>query len=121
MPMTVVITRNMPDKYRGFLASCMLEAAPGVYTNPRLNAGVRDRVWAVMQRWFDGQIPDGSIVMVWADPSQPGGQGVEFLGLPPRTVLDYDGVLISRLSKAEFEEDERTQEIKSEGTPSAPF
>ena len=45
MPMTVIVTRNVEDRYRGFLASCMLEIAPGVYTGPRMTPGVRDRVW----------------------------------------------------------------------------
>jgi CRISPR-associated endoribonuclease Cas2 subtype I-E len=44
--MTVVVTRNVPDRYRGFLASCMLELAPGVYTSPHMNQSVRERVWA---------------------------------------------------------------------------
>jgi len=51
MPMTVVVTRDVPDRFRGFLASCMLEIAPGVYTQPRLSAGVRERVWTVLADW----------------------------------------------------------------------
>ena len=39
MPMTVVVTRNAPMRYRGFLASCMLEIGAGVYTSPRMNRG----------------------------------------------------------------------------------
>ena len=39
MPMTVVITRDVEDRYRGFLSSVMLELAPGVVhcaqTEPR--------------------------------------------------------------------------------------
>ena len=42
--MTVVVTRNVPGRYRGFLASCMLEVAPGVYTNPGMTRAVRERV-----------------------------------------------------------------------------
>ena len=50
--MTVVVTRDVAPRFRGFLASCMLEIGPGVYTAPRMNAGVRERVWAVMQEWY---------------------------------------------------------------------
>ena len=32
--MIVVITRNVPEKFRGFLASCMLEITPAVYAYP---------------------------------------------------------------------------------------
>ena len=34
MPMCVIVTRDVPARFRGFLASCMLEIAPGVYTQP---------------------------------------------------------------------------------------
>ena len=34
MPMCVIVTRDVPARVRGFLASCMLEIAPGVYTTP---------------------------------------------------------------------------------------
>ena len=44
MPMTVLVTRNAPMRYRGFLASCMLELAAGVYTSPRMTRAVRERV-----------------------------------------------------------------------------
>lgn len=47
MPMTMVVTRDVEARYRGFLTSTMLEIAPGVYVAPRLSKGVRERVWAV--------------------------------------------------------------------------
>ena len=34
MAMCVIVTRDVPMRFRGFLASCMLEIAPGVYTQP---------------------------------------------------------------------------------------
>ena len=51
MPMTVVVTNNVPNRFRGFLASCMCEIAPGGYTAPRLTKAVRERVWAVLESW----------------------------------------------------------------------
>jgi len=36
MALTVLITRDVEDRYRGFLASAMLEVAPGVYSSPHL-------------------------------------------------------------------------------------
>ncbi|NJN36487.1 MAG: hypothetical protein HC794_04785 [Nitrospiraceae bacterium] len=33
-------SRNAPGRYRGFLASCMLELAPGVYTSPQMSEAV---------------------------------------------------------------------------------
>ena len=93
--MTVVVTRNVAPRFRGFLASCMLEIAPGVYTSPRMTAGVRERVWAVCEEWFNA-LGDGSIIMTWRDPARPGGQGVLTLGLPPKEVWDHEGVLLIR-------------------------
>ena len=36
----------------GFLASCMLEIAPGVYTQPDMSVSVRERVWTVLSGWW---------------------------------------------------------------------
>ena len=43
MPMAMIVTRNVEARYRGFLASVMLEVAPGVYIAPDLSAAVRTR------------------------------------------------------------------------------
>ena len=44
MSMTIVVTRNVEARVRGFLASTMLEIASGVYTAPTLTPAVRDRI-----------------------------------------------------------------------------
>ena len=93
--MTVVVTRNVSDRLRGFLASSMLELGPGVYSAPRINPAVRDRIWAVLEQWFAAEA-EASAVMVWADPSMPGGQKVRVLGLPPVELVDMDGLLVTR-------------------------
>ena len=49
--MTVIVTVNVEGRYRGFLASVMLEIAPGVYTSPEMTSGIRDRIWDVLMRW----------------------------------------------------------------------
>lgn len=93
MPMTVVVTRDVEPRFRGFLASVMLEIAPGVYTGPRLSAGARERVWEVMTAWYEA-LGGGSIVMTWRDVQAPGGQAVRLLGVPPRELCDVDGALL---------------------------
>ena len=50
--MTVIVTVNVDARYRGFLASAMLEIAPGVYTAPRMTSGIRERVWDVLADWY---------------------------------------------------------------------
>lgn len=95
MPMTVVVTRDVPARFRGFLASCMLEVAPGVYTAPRLNPMVRERVWTVLEEWFAATACTGSIVMTWYDPQLRGGQGLLSLGVPPIELHDVDGLVLA--------------------------
>lgn len=92
MSMTVVVTRNVSDRIRGFLASSMLELAPGVYTAPRITPAVRDRIWAVLSDWHPNE-KDASIVMLWAESSMPGGQAVATLGTPPIRLVEIDGML----------------------------
>lgn len=93
--MTVLVTVDVAPRFRGFLASCMLEIAPGVYTAPRMSPAVRDRVWSVLTEWF-AELGGGGIVMTWREPSQPGGQGLAFLGTPPRELHDADGLFLAR-------------------------
>ena len=95
MPMTVVVTRDVEDRDRGFLSSVMLELAPGVYTGPRLSRGVRERVWQVLSDWH-GELRRGAIVMTWRETTAPGGQGVLMLGETRRMLVDIDGVLLVR-------------------------
>jgi CRISPR-associated protein Cas2 len=92
--MVVIVTRDVADRFRGFLASAMLELAPGVYTAPRMSAGVRERVWAVIENWYLA-LGGGSIVMTWRDSREPCGQGLRTLGLPPRTFAELDGLIVT--------------------------
>jgi len=98
--MVVIVTSDVADRFRGFLASVMLEIAPGVYTSPRMNAGVRERVWKVLKEWFIG-LGGGSIVMTWSDNTQPSGQGLRTLGIPKRDFLELDGLISTRSDLSE--------------------
>ncbi len=97
MPMTVVVVRDVADRYRGFLSSLMPEVAPGVLVSPDLTRGVRERAWAVLSVWWDGA-PGGSVVMTWRDDARPGRLGLLTLGLPKRELIDLDGALLVRRS-----------------------
>jgi CRISPR-associated protein Cas2 len=107
MPMTVIVTTDVAPRFRGFLASCMLELAPGVYTAPRMTKSVRERVWAVLTDWHAG-LHGGSVVMTYRDPGAPGGQAVAALGVPPKTLSDADGLI---LAMRELREQEREEEL----------
>lgn len=95
MPMTVVVITALPDRFRGFLSSCMCEVAPGVFTSPNMNAAVRNRVWGVLADWFM-HFDRGSVVMTWPSKHEPGGQGLLTLGLPKRELIAHDGVVLVR-------------------------
>lgn len=99
MPMTVIVTRDVEERYRGFLSSVVLEIAPGVYTGPRLSRGVRERVWRVLSAWH-AELRRGAIVMTWREAGAPGGQQVLTLGEPRRDLVDVDGVLLVRRETA---------------------
>lgn len=93
MPATVVVTRDVEARYRGFLTSVMLEIAPGVYVAPRMSAGVRERIWTVLADWWS-VLGHGSITMVWPEPQAPGGLGIAQLGEPPKEIVDADCLLL---------------------------
>ena len=91
--MTVIVTVNVADRFRGFLASAMLEIAPGVYTSPQLTAGIRERIWDVLARWYY-ELGQGAIVMTWRDPQAVGEQQIRTLGEAPKSLVDADGVYL---------------------------
>ena len=95
MPMTVIVTRDVKPRIRGFLSSVALEIAPGVYTSPRMTTSIRKKIWDVLIDWRQA-LGSGSIVMTWRDSHAPGGQNILTLGLPPKEIVDIDGVLLVR-------------------------
>ena len=97
MSLVVIVTRDVVDRFRGFLASTMLEVAPAVYISPRMNAGVRSRIWKVLCDWH-GDEPRGSIVMVWRDANETGGVGIANLGSPPYELIEIDGMWLTQRS-----------------------
>ncbi len=101
MSLTLIVTRDVAARYRGFLASVMPELAPGVYVSTDITRGVRDRVWSVAEDWWN-HAPGGSIVMAYPDKSASGGLGVRVLGLPPVELAEVDGIrlVIRRIEDA---------------------
>ena len=99
MPMCVLVTRDVPARFRGFLTSCMLEIAPDVYTQPDMSSAVRERVWNVLSDWWS-EYQQGSAVMTWAAPSDSSRQGVAVLGELPKDLVEYDGLYMARQAEA---------------------
>lgn len=95
MSMTLLVTRNVSNRLRGFLSSSMLELAPGVYSAPRISPAVRERIWTVIEDWWHAE-RDASVVMVWHDASAVCGQSVRTMGLPPVELVELDGLVLAR-------------------------
>lgn len=95
MALVTIVTRDVADRFRGFLASVMLEVAPCTYVSPRMSKGVRERVWRVMTEWHTAE-PRGSIVMIWREREATGGVGLAHLGTPAKKLLEIDGMWIAR-------------------------
>lgn len=62
MSLTVVIARNVADRFHGFLGSVMLEVGIGIYVSPHMSKGVRERALAVLGDWH-AHLREGSIVV----------------------------------------------------------
>lgn len=101
--MTVAITRNLPDRFDGFLKSCMHEIAPGVYVAPKMNKGVRERLWTVMMKWSEAIPEDGGIVLFWSSKKAPSGLAFNLLGWPKKELKEHEGfwLTFSKLTKAQ--------------------
>ena len=104
MPMCVIVTRDVENRYRGFLGSVMLEVAPGVYSHPRLNKRVREQVWSVLEDWH-GQLQRGSVVMTWADNNAASASGLLTLGEPAKQIVEHEGMLLVRRSFPESDKE----------------
>ncbi len=98
MALVMIVTRDVVDRFHGFLASVMLEVAPNVFVAPHMNKGVRQRTWGVVADWH-GQEARGSLVMVWRDLNEVGGLGLAHLGTPSRELVEMDGMWLTRRSR----------------------
>jgi len=93
--MTIAVTRNTPGRFHGFLSSCMLAVAPGVYAAPRMTAGVRERVWNVMVEWSELVPTDGGVVLFWRDDDAPSGMVMRLIGYPKKELVEHEGVWLT--------------------------
>lgn len=95
MPMTIAVTRNAPERFDGFLASCMLAVAPGVYVAPDMDAGVRSRIWDVILDWAALLPEDGGVMLLWRESEAPSGLDMRTLGWPKKEILDHEGIWLT--------------------------
>jgi CRISPR-associated protein Cas2 len=79
-----------------------------------MTRAVRERVWAVLEKWQVGSRNDGAI-MIWPDPGRPGGQSILVLGEPPIELCETSSIVLARteLSEAAL----RSLTIEIDGPP----
>ncbi|MFV3076523.1 type I-E CRISPR-associated endoribonuclease Cas2e [Niveispirillum fermenti] len=88
--MIVICLSATADRFHGFLRSTMLNVHPGVYVTMDLDAGSRDRIWRILENWWQSD-PQGQAVMIYRDKSKPMEIDFRCLGAPKRDIVDYDG------------------------------
>jgi len=91
VPVTVIVIRNLPDRWRCFLQSVAPEIGVGTFMSPDMRASVRNRIWEVAQDWFPHQ-DGGSFVMAW---SERGRLRHLALGETPRRLVALDGLTVA--------------------------
>lgn len=87
--MIVICLADTADRFHGFLRSVMLNVHPGVYVSMDLDAGSRDRVWKILEDWWQAE-PRGLAVMIYRDKSKPMEMDFRTLGSPKRMIVDYE-------------------------------
>jgi CRISPR-associated protein Cas2 len=87
--MMVICLSDVADRFHGFLRSAMLNPHPGVYVAMDLDAGSRERVWAILEGWWKAE-PRGMGVMLWRDKSKPMAIDMKSFGAPRRRIIEYE-------------------------------
>lgn len=98
MSLTLVLTRNAPDRLRGFLRSVFLEIDAGVYVSALMTRKGRERIWEEIEPFH---VEGTYAVMVWEDAHKPARFEFRKSGNSPYVIRLLDGlpVLMRSLSK----------------------
>lgn len=87
--MLVICVSDVADRFHGFLRSVMLNPHPGVYVDADLDAGSRERIWTILERWWEAE-PRGMGIMLWRDKSRPMALDMRSFGAPKRKIIEYE-------------------------------
>jgi CRISPR-associated protein Cas2 len=115
--MTIAITRNVPDRFNGFINSCMHEIAPGIYAVPKMKQSVRERLWRVLLNWEQLIPEDGGIVILWRSNEAPSGLGVRVLGWPKKELVEYEGMWLTFRNLIKSHDTEELEELSNSTEP----
>jgi len=115
--MTIAITRNVPDRFNGFINSCMHEIAPGVYAVPKMKKSIRERLWRVLLGWEELIPEDGGVVILWRSADAPSGLGVRILGWPKKELKEYEGMWLTFRNLNKSHNSEELEELTKSEEP----
>ena len=87
--MVVICLADVADRFHGFLRSCMLNPHPGVHVAMDLDAGSRDRIWSILEGWWEAE-PRGVGLLLWRDKSKPMSIDMRSFGAPKRDIVEID-------------------------------
>jgi CRISPR-associated protein Cas2 len=93
--MTVLLIERVSASLRGELTRWLVEIKAGVFLGD-LTAVVRERLWMDTC----GKMKGGAVTMFVTTPGEPG-YLIRFWGDPSRTVVDFDGIPLIRVRRAE--------------------
>jgi len=116
--MTIAITRNVPDRFNGFINSCMHEIAPGVYAVPKMKKSVRERLWRVLLSWEELIPEDGGVVILWRSQNAPSGLGVRIIGWPKKELVEYEGMWLTFRSLIKSHDSDELEKLSDSKEPS---
>jgi len=88
----VIILEKVPASLRGELSRWMIEAKAGIFVG-KLSGMVRDRLWVKICENVKG----GAGILIHADDCEQG-YAIRLCGTPSRSVVDFDGLSLIRLS-----------------------
>ena len=89
--MVVICVSDVADRFHGFLRSVMLNPHPGVYVAMDLDAGARDRVWKVIEEWWEAE-PRGMGVLIVRNKEKTGMMELKSFGATKREITEYDEI-----------------------------
>ncbi len=115
--MTIAITRNVPDRFNGFINSCMHEIAPGVYAVPKMKKSVRERLWRVLLGWEELIPEDGGVILLWRSTNAPSGLSVRTLGWPKKELIEYEGMWLTFRNLIKSHDSEELEQLKKSEEP----
>jgi len=104
--MVVLICERVPDGLRGELSRWMIEPKTNVFVG-KMSAMVRDKLWGRVQEKLRG----GAAILAYPAPTEQGFI-IKSCGDPTRELVNYDGLMLVRVSTPTSKERKKMWEAR---------